>query len=101
MGMHDGDEKIVKTDCTGTGATCTLEITPGRNSSETWKVSTAIDKSTCSGSVDFNVPGKPNPPPGALNAMFRVSRWFGQKVCVNCVNEASLMEYFLEFVNAT
>jgi hypothetical protein len=55
--MHDGDRKhvIVKHG--------TLTILPDNNSNETWVVKSDLDVNACTATVDFNVPGKPNPPP--------------------------------------
>jgi hypothetical protein len=92
--MHDGDQKIVATDCSGTADTCSLTITP-RNTTENWTVHAHVGKSNCSGMVNFDVPGKPNPPGTPLLATFRVSRWFGQPIMLEVdVNPA---EYFIEF----
>ena len=53
---HDGDQKQV------TIAGSSLTILP-YNNTEVWVVSTSLDTSTCAANVDFNVPGKPDPPP--------------------------------------
>ena len=59
--MHDGDQKrVVVKDST-------LTILPHGNN-ETWVVKSDLDVKTCTASVDFNVPGKPNPPPVDLLA---------------------------------
>jgi hypothetical protein len=92
--MHDGDQKVIVMDCTAPGETCSLHITP-KNATEVWNITASIYKSNCSGMVDFNVPGKPSPPPWPLLATFRVSRWFGQPVVVN--QDVNPMEYFIEF----
>lgn len=60
--MHDGDEKEV------TIAGTTMTIKPSGNN-QTWIVNTVIDAETCSAVIDFNVPGKPGPPPVNLTAM--------------------------------
>ncbi|CAK9051331.1 unnamed protein product [Durusdinium trenchii] len=56
--MHDGDQKEVTVD----GAA--LEIKPHGNN-QTWRVTAALAES-CTALIDFNVPGKPNPPPVKL-----------------------------------
>jgi hypothetical protein len=59
--MHDGDKKEVT--ISGTS----LTIKPSGNN-QTWVVKSEIDSKSCSASIDFNVPGKPNPPPVNLQA---------------------------------
>lgn len=54
--MHDGDKKQVS--ISGNS----ISIRPFGNN-ETWVVNAAFDSKSCSASVDFNVPGKPGPPP--------------------------------------
>ena len=55
--QHDGDQKEASIEKNE------LIIKPHANS-ETWEVRTAFDHSTCvAASVDFNVTGKPSPPP--------------------------------------
>merc|ERR1719326_791757 len=48
-----------------------MTITPYKNN-QTWTVETQIkrDGNMCTATVDFNVPGKPNPPPIALTATY-------------------------------
>ena len=58
--MHDGDMKTVSVRHDA------LHITPHGNQ-EHWRVDTKFG-SNCVASVDFNVPGKPNPPPVPLEA---------------------------------
>ena len=53
--MHDGDQKAVTVDKES------LTIQPYANN-ETWVVESTLDASDCLATVDFNVPGKPNPP---------------------------------------
>ena len=62
--MHDGDEKLMMTDSTGSQ----LTILPYPGKTQSWKVTATIDPTNCTAMVDFNVPGKPNPPPVALLA---------------------------------
>lgn len=54
--MHDGDYKQVSL------SGDTLTITPSGNQ-EKWLATATFDYSTCQFIVDFNVPGKPKPPP--------------------------------------
>ena len=61
--MHDGDQKTVTVDPETKGVT----IRPHGNN-QTWTVETAIDDEKCTAVVDFNVPGKPGPPPVNLTA---------------------------------
>ena len=61
--MHDGDQKQITIDGS------TLTILP-YNNNETWIVSSTLDIPSCSASVDFNVDGKPSPPPVNLTATF-------------------------------
>ena len=55
--MHDGDQKRVAVSADGS----TLTITPFGNN-QTWTTSAALS-ADCTAVVDFNVPGKPSPPP--------------------------------------
>ena len=57
--MHDGDEKTL------VFTADTLVITPYGNN-ETWTVTSKLDRKYCNASINFNVPGKPNPPPCAI-----------------------------------
>mmetsp|Transcript_58231 Transcript_58231/g.160984 ORF Transcript_58231/g.160984 Transcript_58231/m.160984 type:complete len:288 (+) Transcript_58231:78-941(+) len=59
--MHDGDKKRVAI----VGSSMT--IAPSGNN-QTWSVHASLDPKFCNASVDFNVPGKPGPPPVALTA---------------------------------
>ncbi|CAJ1402590.1 unnamed protein product [Effrenium voratum] len=58
--MHDGDRKAI----TVAGSEMTITST---NSSQTWVIHAELDEH-CSASVNFNVPGKPGPPPVPLAA---------------------------------
>ena len=58
--MHDGDLKEV------TVSSSHITIRPYHNN-QTWMVEAALGPS-CTAMVDFNVPGKPSPPPVALKA---------------------------------
>jgi len=62
--LHDGDIKEV----TISGAAMTIK--PFGNN-QTWVVKTELDLKSCTASVDFNVPGKPNPPSDRL-----VAKWW-------------------------
>merc|ERR1719282_2216204 len=59
--MHDGDKKEI------TIAGTSLTIKPNGNN-QTWIVKSTIDPNSCIASIDFNVPGKPGPPPVNLQA---------------------------------
>ena len=63
MDMHDGDCKSVTRD----GDSMTIKP---HDNNETWVVHALIDSTHCNATVDFNVPGKPNPPPVNLTATF-------------------------------
>lgn len=54
--MHDGDKKEVTIDGSS------MIIKPSGNN-ETWTVKATFNNELCSAIVDFNVPGKPSPPP--------------------------------------
>lgn len=64
--MHDGDKKEVTIDGTS------MVIRPSGND-ETWIVKSELDRVTCTAVVDFNVPGKPGPPPVKLQASLAYS----------------------------
>jgi len=55
--MHDGDQKLISINTKADQ----LTITPYGNK-ETWKVEASLNKDLTA-IIDFNVPGKPNPPP--------------------------------------
>merc|ERR1712139_342846 len=59
--MHDGDKKEV----TISGRSMTIK--PSGNN-QTWIVKSQWDTKSCSAIINFNVPGKPNPPPFNLKA---------------------------------
>jgi len=59
--MHDGDQKEIT--ISGTS----LTIKPSGNN-QTWTVTSEVDVKSCSASIDFDVPGKPGPPPVNLTA---------------------------------
>merc|ERR1712039_980659 len=59
--MHDGDRKEVT--ISGTSIT----VRPSGNN-QSWVVKSELDSTSCSASIDFNVPGKPSPPPVSLTA---------------------------------
>ena len=61
--MHDGDEKIVSIQSSGS----ILQIEPW-NSTDVWKVTAPIRTTDCTAMVNFDVPGKPSPPPVSLMA---------------------------------
>jgi hypothetical protein len=59
--QHDGDKKSVQIK----GGSMTIK--PSGNA-ENWVVNAKVDTDACTAVVDFNVPGKPNPPPVKLTA---------------------------------
>merc|ERR1719245_2761590 len=63
--MHDGDEKAVEIDGKA------MIIKPSGND-QTWVVNAELDVNSCNAIIDFNVPGKPGPPPVNLTATL----WF-------------------------
>jgi len=65
--MHDGDKKQVS--ISTSGKTSTITIQPSGNDQK-WKTQAELDRSSCSASIDFNVKGKPGPPPVNLQATF-------------------------------
>lgn len=81
--MHDGDKKAV-TISGDNGAIYSMQgrlmtIKPSGNSQK-WTVNAKVYSSNCLANVDFNVPGKPNPPPVRLLAtLFRSTSATGRK----------------------
>ena len=67
--MHDGDQKRVSLVFGDYSHGLKLSITP-YNNTQTWKVLTPWNNLYCNASVDFRVPGKPNPPPVALTLTY-------------------------------
>jgi hypothetical protein len=61
--IHDGDKKEIE--ISGQA----LVIKPSGND-QTWQVKATIEPKSCSAIVDFDVPGKPNPPPVKLQFTF-------------------------------
>eukprot|EP01079_Euglenida_sp_SAG-EU17-18_P008432 gene8432-1508_t len=61
--MHDGDMKQLSR---MSARSMDFKITP-YNNSETWSIQGTFDEA-CQASIDFNVPGKPSPPPIPLQA---------------------------------
>mmetsp|Transcript_19371 Transcript_19371/g.48133 ORF Transcript_19371/g.48133 Transcript_19371/m.48133 type:complete len:221 (-) Transcript_19371:415-1077(-) len=62
--MHDGDRKQI------TISDGALTIVPSGNN-ESWVVKASLDKASCNATIDFDVPGKPNPPPVKLTAVLQ------------------------------
>merc|ERR1712151_223200 len=73
--MHDEDKKEVTIEGTA------MKIRPSGNE-ESWEVEAEIDVASCSALIDFNVPGKPSPPPVKLSA----SLWVGQSASAHEMN---------------
>ncbi|KAJ1448747.1 hypothetical protein M885DRAFT_538057 [Pelagophyceae sp. CCMP2097] len=63
--VHDGDQKKVVFDGTA------LTITPHGNAQQ-WVTVALLDPTFCNASVDFNVAGKPSPPPINITATVEV-----------------------------
>lgn len=61
--QHDGDQKSVSR------RGDEITIRPHANN-ETWVVSTLLNASSCAAVINFNVQGKPSPPPVNLTATF-------------------------------
>merc|ERR1712194_920056 len=59
--MHDGDKKEITVSSTA------ISIRPSGNN-QSWIVHSELDRAACSATIDFRVPGKPNPPPVSLKA---------------------------------
>ena len=64
--MHDGDRKALHI------ADRVLTIKPQGNN-QTWVVRAPFDTASCTAMVNFDVPGKPGPPPVALQASYYVA----------------------------
>jgi len=58
--LHDGDEKRI--------ALSGDDLTVTSNGNETWVVHSKLDRELCRTTINFNVPGKPSPPPVNLTA---------------------------------
>merc|ERR1712066_551249 len=56
----------------GTISESKLSITPSGNN-QSWEVRSVLDQKSCSAIIDFNVPGKPGPPPVNLLATLWLS----------------------------
>lgn len=86
--MRDGDKKQVTFDY----GSSTMTITPWGNN-QTWVVRAVVDPKSCSASIDFNVPGKPRPPPVALIG----SMW--SSTAPNIFGEMTLQRAIIEFTD--
>ena len=64
--MADGDRKVVGVDAGQSQSL--LVIKPYESEGENWEVRAVLDEKACNATVDFRVPGKPNPPPVTLLA---------------------------------
>lgn len=58
--MHDGDQKMISMHDDQ------LTIQSGSQDDEEWIIRAQLDATTCTAMIDFNVPGKPSPPPVPL-----------------------------------
>lgn len=65
--MHDGDMKMVTLTQNHGGTFITIK--PSGNN-QTWTVHNDFSFDSCSAVIDFNVPGKPSPPPVKLTATY-------------------------------
>ncbi len=63
--MHDGDQKKISYETSG--GKKYMHIVP-HNNNQTWVVDAPFDVDSCSAMINFDVPGKPGPPPVALRA---------------------------------
>ena len=66
--IHDGDMKKVR--LSADSKTVTIEP---YNNTQTWAVTAPWSTVSCNASVNFNVPGKPNPPPVPLTMNYYAS----------------------------
>jgi len=80
--MHDGDKKEVII----SGKSMTIK--PSGNDQK-WVVHTELDVFTCSAVVDFNVPGKPGPPPVNLTATL----WFSAPAIASAAAKKAEFEF--------
>ena len=60
--MHDGDQKSVYLQASRSTGLTTMTIKPSGND-EHWMVECDVSVTTCSANCNFNVTGKPAPPP--------------------------------------
>ena len=84
--LHDGDQKQVR------HTRLTLTIKPYANN-ETWVVNAPYDEARCDASIDFNVTGKPSPPPVPLLGKLWIMR--------SCNRDETLASRTLEFTDPT
>lgn len=74
-----------------------MNIRPGASSEDVWTVNAAIDASTCSATVDFNVDGKLGPGSPTLLAQIRLSVSAGQ----TAQDEEASPSYYIMFTDPT
>ena len=72
--MHDGDKKQVSLE----GTQLTIEPAVTEDSDESWIIHSTVDLDTCTAMIDFDVPGKPSPPPVPLLVTFRTMIGVGE-----------------------
>lgn len=65
--MHDGDMK--RGSLSKDGSETIYTIVP-YNNTQTWTIRSKFDEVHCNCSINFHVPGKPNPPPVPLSMAF-------------------------------
>jgi hypothetical protein len=74
--MHDGDQKMITFDKGSPLTSNEVIIRPYANDQK-WTVMAVWDKAHMNASINFNVPGKPNPPPVSLlltwNILYRLT----------------------------
>ena len=71
--MHDGDQKQVSLE----GSQLLIEPADSDESYESWIIHATMDLATCTAMIDFDVPGKPSPPPVPLLATFYIMKGAG------------------------
>merc|ERR1712217_660047 len=80
--MHDGDRKEVIVSGT------MITVRPSGNN-QSWVIKSELDATSCSASIDFNVPGKPSPPPVSLTATF----WYTSSATTLAKEEKTEFEF--------
>ena len=67
--MHDGDQKAVTFNGLGVSDATEITIQPFGND-QRWLVREAFDSAASNATIDFDVPGKPGPPPVRLTLSY-------------------------------